>query len=31
LFGVQQITTHDAIQNVMYAFARESVHIIWKK
>jgi hypothetical protein len=30
-FGGQQITTHDTIQGVMYALAKESEHIIWKK
>jgi hypothetical protein len=31
LFGGQQITTYDAIQDIMYALARENEHIIWKE
>lgn len=31
LFGGQQIVTHDTIQNVMYALARKSGHIIWEE
>jgi hypothetical protein len=31
LFGGEQITTHNTIRNVMYAFVRESEHAIWKK
>jgi hypothetical protein len=31
LFGGQQITTHDAIQNVMYAFIRKNGHAIWRE
>ncbi len=31
LFGGQQITTHDAVQNVMYAFLQESGRTVWKE
>jgi hypothetical protein len=31
LFKGQQITTHDTIWNVMYAFAWKSEHIVWRK
>jgi hypothetical protein len=31
LFGGQQITTHDAIRNVMYAFIRKNGHIVWRE
>jgi len=30
-FGGQWTTTHDTIQDVMYAFAQESEHVIWKE
>ncbi len=30
-FGDQQITTHDAIQNIMYAFIQENGHVVWKE
>jgi hypothetical protein len=30
-FGGQRITTHDAIQNVMYALVQESGHVVWKE
>jgi hypothetical protein len=30
-FGSQQITTHDAIRNVMYALVRKNGHIVWKE
>ncbi len=30
-FGGQWIATHDTIQNVMYAFAQKSGHVVWKK
>jgi hypothetical protein len=31
LFEGQRIATHDAIQDVMYALARENGHVIWKE
>jgi hypothetical protein len=31
LFGGQQITTHDAIWDITYAFAWKSGHIVWKE
>ncbi len=31
LFGGQQIATNDTIQDVMYAFIRESGHIVWRE
>jgi hypothetical protein len=30
-FGGQRITTHDAIRNIMYVFAWESGHSVWKE
>jgi len=30
-FGGQQIATHDAIKDVMYALARESEHNVWRE
>ncbi len=29
-FGGQWITTHDTIQDIMYALARKSGHVVWK-
>jgi hypothetical protein len=31
LFGGQQITTHDTTKNIMYAFAGESGHVVWRE
>jgi hypothetical protein len=31
LFRGQWIVTHDAIRDVMYAFVRESEHIVWRE
>jgi hypothetical protein len=30
-FGGHQIATHDAIKNIMYAYAQESGHIVWRE
>jgi hypothetical protein len=30
-FGGQWIATHDTIRDVMYAFVRESGHVVWRE
>jgi hypothetical protein len=30
-FGNQQIATHDAIQNVMYALVQKNGHVVWRE
>jgi hypothetical protein len=30
-FRGQQITTHDTIQNVMYALSRKNGHVVWRE
>jgi hypothetical protein len=30
-FGGQRIATHNAIQDIMYAFVRKNGHVVWKK
>jgi hypothetical protein len=31
VFGGQQIATHDVIQDIMYALARKSGHVVWRE